>query len=173
MSSMRTERLKEVIREESAQAILHDLVDPRIGFCTVTRVDLTNDLSYCTIHVSVLGSDAEKRTTMAGLTNARGLIQARIAKRMKTRTTPHVTIELDESIEKSFSVISKIQEARATDTDAGKDTATAEDPDDEKDIDDDVEDVEDVADDDEEEEKDDDEKEDDAGDDDVKPGKKK
>ena len=121
--NLRNERLKEVIREESAEVILQQLTDPRIGFCTITRVDLTNDLSYCTIHVSVLGDEGVKSRTMHGLTDARGLIQARIAKRMKTRTTPHVTIELDESIEKSFSVISKIKEARASDPDGGKSTA--------------------------------------------------
>ena len=46
---LRNERLKEVIREEAAETILHDLTDPRLGFCTVTRIELTNDLSYCTI----------------------------------------------------------------------------------------------------------------------------
>lgn len=133
--SVRNERLKEVIREESAEVILQHLTDPRIGFCTVTRVDLTNDLAYCTIYVSVFGDEAAKSRTMHGLKDARGLLQKRIAKRMKTRTTPHVNIELDESIEKSFSVISKIKEARASDPDGGKSTAEvpAENPDDEDD----------------------------------------
>jgi ribosome-binding factor A len=116
---MRNERLKEVIREEAAQTILHDLTDPRIGFCTVTHVELTNDMSYCTIHVSVMGDEGVKSRTMHGLKAARGLIQSRIAKRLKTRTTPHVTIELDESIEKSFAVLNKIKEARQTDSDGG------------------------------------------------------
>jgi ribosome-binding factor A len=123
--SMRNERLKEVIREEAAQTITQDLTDPRIGFCTVTRVELTNDMSYCTIHVSVMGDEGVKSRTMHGLKAARGLIQARIAKRLKTRTTPHVTIELDESIEKSFAVLSKIKEARQTDTDGGLESPPA------------------------------------------------
>jgi ribosome-binding factor A len=122
--SMRNERLKEVIREEAAETITQDLADPRLGFCTVTRVDLTADMSYCTIHVSVMGDDGVKSRTMHGLKAARGLIQARIAKRLKTRTTPHVTIELDESIEKSFAVLGKIKEARQTDSDGGKGDAS-------------------------------------------------
>jgi ribosome-binding factor A len=117
---VRNERLKEAIREEAAEVILHGLTDPRIGFCTVVRVDLTDDLSYCTVYVSVLGDEAVKSRTMHGLLAARGLIEARIARRLRTRTTPHLTIELDETIEQTFNIMSKIKEARASDSDGGK-----------------------------------------------------
>lgn len=116
----RNERLKEVIREEAAETITQGLADPRLGFCTVTRVTLTNDLSYCTVYVSVLGDEGVKSRTMHALQDARGLLQARIAKRMKTRTTPQVAIELDETIERSFDILNKIKQARASDPDAGK-----------------------------------------------------
>jgi ribosome-binding factor A len=130
--NVRNERLKEVIREEAAELILHHISDPRLGFCTVTKIDLTNDLAYCKIHVSVLGDAAVKSRTMKALQDARGLVQVHIAKRMKTRTTPHVTIELDESIEKQFNIMEKIREARASDSDGGKSTAEpARDADDE------------------------------------------
>src|SRR5689334_4254630 len=118
--SLRIERLKEVIREEAAETITQDLSDPRIGFCTVTKIELSGDLAYCTVHVSVIGSDGEKTRTLKALKSARGLIQAKIAKRLKTRTTPHVEIVLDESLEKSFGVLEKIKQARASDSDGGK-----------------------------------------------------
>ena len=118
--TIRNERLKEVIREEAAELLLHGISDPRLGFCTVTRVELTNDLAYCKIHVSVLGEEGVKSRTMKALGDARGLIQSHIARRMKTRTTPHVTVELDESIERSFTILNKIKEARASDPDGGK-----------------------------------------------------
>ncbi|HLX60116.1 MAG TPA: 30S ribosome-binding factor RbfA [Planctomycetota bacterium] len=120
---LRIERLKELIRETAAEVILHELTDPRIGFCTVTQVQLADDLSHCTIHVSVLGDDKVKALTMHGLQNARGVIQRRIAGQMKTRTTPHVKLELDESIEKNFAVMAKIKQARESDSDAGKGSA--------------------------------------------------
>jgi ribosome-binding factor A len=120
--SIRIERLKEMIREDSAELITSHLNDPRIGFCTVTKVDLTNDLAFATIYVSVFGDEAQKRTTLRGLQDARGLIQRHIATRMRTRTTPHVDIKLDESIEKTFHIFEKIREARASDADGGKST---------------------------------------------------
>ena len=124
--SVRNERLKEAIREEAAELILHDLSDPRLGFCTVTQVELTRDMSYCTIHVSVMGDDGVKSRTIRALNDARGLFQAHIGKRIKTRTTPRVTIELDETIERAFDVMTKIKAARASDSDAGKSTETPE-----------------------------------------------
>ena len=125
--SLRNEKLREVIREEAAEMILHELSDPRLGFCTVTGVELTADLSYCTIYVSVLGEAGVKSRTMHALNDAKGLIQSRIGKRMQTRTTPRVSIALDDSIERSFGVLEKIKEARATDSDGGK-PAPATDP---------------------------------------------
>jgi len=65
-------------------------------------LELANDFRTAPIHVSVFGDEGAKSKTMHGLKDARGLIQKRIAGQMKTRTTPHVTLELDESIEKTF-----------------------------------------------------------------------
>jgi ribosome-binding factor A len=118
--SLRNDKMKELIREEAAELILHGLTDPRLGFCTVTGVELTRDMSYCTIKVSVFGDDGVKSRTMHALKDASGLIQSHIGKRMRTRVTPRVTIELDDSIEKSFGVLEKIKEARSSDSDGGK-----------------------------------------------------
>jgi ribosome-binding factor A len=124
--SVRIERLKEVIHVEAAEMITSHLNDPRIGFCTVTRVELSDDLSHARIYVSVLGTEAQKRTTMRGLTDARGLIQRRIAARMQTRTTPHVDIFLDDSVDRTFQILEKIKEARASDPDRGLSTLEPE-----------------------------------------------
>ena len=117
---IRLERLKELIREVSAEFILHELSDPRIGFCTVTRVDLTQDLAHCIIHISILGDEVQKRTTLRGLADARGILQSHVAKHLRTRTTPLLEIRLDESIERTFDILDKIREARASDSDGGK-----------------------------------------------------
>jgi len=180
--SLRIERLKEVIREEAAETITQDLADPRIGFCTVTRIELTGDLAYCTVHVSVIGTAGVKSRTLKALKSARGLIQAKIAKRLKTRTTPHVEIVLDESMEKAFGVLEKIKQARASDSDGGKTDMSADtsaevdsgDEDEEEDFDDEDEDEDDDGDDDDDDDDDDDEEEEEEGDEaSEKPKRKK
>ncbi len=118
--SVRIERLKEVIREVASKVILQELHDPRIGFCTVTRVDLSRDLKYSTVHISILGSEEEKRTTLRGLREARGVVQSRVAGAMHTRVTPQIEIELDESVERSIHIMDLIKKARASDPDGGK-----------------------------------------------------
>ncbi len=183
--SLRIERLKEVIREEAAETITQDLSDPRLGFCTVTKIELTGDLAYCKVYVSVIGTAGVKSRTLKALQSARGLIQAKIAKRLKTRTTPHVDILLDESLEKSFGVLEKIKQARATDSDGGKDmnALTAahagdedEDFDDEEEEDEDGEDEDDEDFDDDDDDDDDEEEEEEEGDEEgsaKKPSKRK
>jgi ribosome-binding factor A len=122
MPTRKVERLKERIRERASAFILYDLSDPRIGFVTITEVDLAGDLSFAKIHVSVLGDDAQVRNTMRGLQDARGLIQRHVAAGMQTRVTPHIEIVLDERIAKTFHILEVIKEARASDMDGGKGT---------------------------------------------------
>ncbi len=128
MARVRIERLKAMIHEVASRTILYDLNDPRIGFVTVTGVSLTEDLERATIKISVYGTPADKRTTMRGLSAARGYLQTVIAKCMRTRTTPRVSFELDESIERAFEIERKIKEARASDPDGGKSAPGASEP---------------------------------------------
>ena len=73
--SRRTDRLGEEIREEVARMIGAELKDPRIGFVTVTRVDLAPDLRNARIHVGVLGDAAQRTKTLTGLRQASGFLR--------------------------------------------------------------------------------------------------
>ena len=105
-------RIARAIKQEAARVLIEEARDPRIGFVTVTRVKLSGDLSRAVILVSVMGTDAQKRTTMRGLDGARGFVQTAIARILKTRTTPHITFELDESIERSILFADMLKEIR-------------------------------------------------------------
>lgn len=91
-------RVNEAIREVVADALATGLKDPRIGFVTVTGVDTSADLRNCRVFVSVLGSEAEREATLAGLASAKGLLQGRIGSELGLKRTPELRFEYDESI---------------------------------------------------------------------------
>ena len=92
--------MNEAIREILASAIATDLKDPRIGFVTVTDVDTSPDLRAARVYVSVLGSDQERESSLAGLRSSHGVLQAKIASGMRMKRTPTLTFEYDETVER-------------------------------------------------------------------------
>ena len=96
--SRRTQRLSEEIREEVAR-IIPTLKDPRVGFVTVTRTDMTPDLRSVRVHIGVL-CDAHQRTrTLQGLAQAAGFIRRELGRRLRIRHTPEVSFQYDEGLD--------------------------------------------------------------------------
>ena len=110
--SRRLERIARMIKEETARVLLHDLSDPRMGFITVTSVKVSGDLSHALISVSVMGTEAQKRTCLQGLTGARGFVQNAVAGVLHTRTTPRIQFKLDESIDKAIEFADLLKQVR-------------------------------------------------------------
>ena len=96
--SKRVNRVAEQMKKELGEIILQKVKDPRIGFITVTDVELTGDLQNATIYISVLGNDSEKEGTLKGLDKAKGFIRSEIGKRMRLRVVPEIEFAFDESI---------------------------------------------------------------------------
>jgi ribosome-binding factor A len=90
----RTQRLAQEIREEVAEIIAR-LKDPRIGFVTVTRAEVTSDLSVAKVFVGVLGDEAARRKGIEGLRSAGGFVRRELGRRLRLRTTPEVRFEYD------------------------------------------------------------------------------
>jgi ribosome-binding factor A len=106
----RRERVREAIKEE-VSSIIHDkLKDPCIGFATVTRVELSPDLKYAKIYVSVLGKD--KAETFVALERAKGYVRRLLAQRLKMRFIPELLFKEDNSIEYSIYISKKIDELK-------------------------------------------------------------
>ena len=78
-----------------------DLKDPRIGLVTITAVDVSPDLREGTVYVSVLGNERRRNATLAGLTSAHGLLQARLAQELKLKRTPQLSFEYDPTVERA------------------------------------------------------------------------
>ena len=100
MSAMseRMRRVNESVRAVVAEAV-SELQDPRIGLVTITGVSVSPDLREGTVYVSVLGNEKKRRASLAGLASAHGLVQARLARELRLKRTPHLTFEYDPSVE--------------------------------------------------------------------------
>jgi len=114
MKSHRPERIAHVVREVVSDAIATKLSDPRIApFARVTRVDMSADLEYAKVWISVLGEEKVQRRTIAGLQSAAGLVQRMLAKDLTLRHCPRLSFHLDESIKRAAETIRLIDAAMA------------------------------------------------------------
>jgi len=95
----RVERVAQEIREEVARILGREIKDPRIGFVTVTRVELTPDLHLARVFVGVLGEAERRRKTMQGLQQAAGYVRRTLGHRLRLRFTPDVLFQYDEGLE--------------------------------------------------------------------------
>lgn len=95
---LRIEKLQELIRQEMSKIISNDIKDPRIGFVTVTGVEMTGDLREAKIFVSVMGSPDDVKTSLEGLNSALGFIRREIGQRIRLRFTPEISFALDTSL---------------------------------------------------------------------------
>jgi ribosome-binding factor A len=115
MAEHRIERLRQLIKSEFGSILQRDLKDPRIGFVSVTDVEVTNDYSHVKIFVSIFGDDEAKRLTMEGLESAKGFIRSELGQRIRLRYTPEVHIIADNSIERGsriFELLEKVKEGK-------------------------------------------------------------
>ena len=100
MSELRANRVAEQMKKELGDIIGRKIKDPRVGFVTVTDVEVTGDLQQAKVFISVLGENEQKQATLVGLAKAKGFIRSEIGKRIRLRKTPELFFEFDETIEK-------------------------------------------------------------------------
>lgn len=94
----RSERVGDLMREEIADILMHQAKDPRLGFITVTGVELSDDLRHAKVFVSIY-KEEERERTLRALERARGFIRSELGKRMRLRFIPEITFRLDRSVE--------------------------------------------------------------------------
>jgi ribosome-binding factor A len=96
----RAQRLSEEIKRDISGIIRNEIKDPRItSLLSITQVQVSNDLSYAKIFVSVLGDEGKRKETLEGLNKAKGFIKRELGKNLRQRVTPDITFYLDDSIE--------------------------------------------------------------------------
>jgi len=108
----RLPRVNETLREVLSAEIAA-LKDPRIGFVTVTGVEVSPDLRHAKVYVSVMGPAKERERTLAGLRAAHGHLQDRIAADVRIKHTPQLTFHYDESIDRGLRIESLLKRYEA------------------------------------------------------------
>ena len=105
MSERRQQRVAEEIQRRASQFIREELKDPRLGFLTITAVEVNSDLTHATLFVSVLGDEREQSDTMQALRSAKGLIKRDIGDWLQIRTVPEIVFKQDTSIERGTRIL--------------------------------------------------------------------
>jgi ribosome-binding factor A len=134
VSNRRNERLSQEIREDVAR-IVGQLKDPRIGFVTITRVDLTPDMRTAHVRVGILGGSADREKTLLGLRQAAGFVRRELGRRLHVRHTPEIAFHYDEGLDATDRVAQLLDEIRPAEAaadgeggeDGGDDPAAGED----------------------------------------------
>ena len=97
----RAKRVAELVREELGEILLREICDPRVGFVAVTRVEMSRDLRVAKVDVSLVGTEARRRTGMRGLESALPHIRMLLGRRLSLRRTPELVLRLDEGAQRS------------------------------------------------------------------------
>lgn len=118
MSSRRKERLNELIRREISKKIIAEVKDPRVGFVTVTKAEIYDDMTGADVFITVMEDDDQKiNETVKALNQMSGFFQKDLGEIMRTRLTPHICFKKDMGAEQTFGIDRLIKKARESDTD--------------------------------------------------------
>lgn len=120
MAKYRPNRLAETLKEEISQLIRVELKDPRLGFVTLTSVEVAGDLAHAKVYVSVLGTEDEGKTSLDVLNRAAGFVRCEIGKRIRLRHVPAIVFVYDPSIEHGAHIAKLLRDVGVSD-EAGKD----------------------------------------------------
>jgi ribosome-binding factor A len=104
--SRRTERLGSTIQKELAQIIMRELSDPRlVGMPSITRVQVSPDLSIADVYVTVMGSPGQQQAALNALRHSSGLMRTRLTKSLTLRVAPYIKFHLDVNLKKELEMM--------------------------------------------------------------------
>ena len=114
MQTTRTARLAQQLQQEIAMIIHQELKDPRLGFVTITRVDLSKDLTHAKVLFSCLGGEEERARSQEALDHSAGFIHSLIKKRFRLKVIPEFLFRYDESIAASIALSDTLDRLKQT-----------------------------------------------------------
>lgn len=127
MAKQRTDRLNSLLKEVISEVIRRDVNNPHVNeLLTITRVDITRDLHFAKVYVSVIGTAEKKAETLSALKDAAGFIAIQSSRKVVMRYFPSLTFILDDSVEKHMRIEELLHKIN-TEKQARKETSTDDD----------------------------------------------
>ncbi|MGO1470329.1 MAG: 30S ribosome-binding factor RbfA [Tissierella sp.] len=120
MNNKRIKRISEEVKKALSEVLYNGLKDPRVtNMTTITDVEVTKDLSYANIYISVLGDEKEKNDSLEGLKSAKGFIRSQIGRMVDLRHVPEPVFHLDETLEHASHITELIKKVKNEDNNRG------------------------------------------------------
>ncbi|HHY46682.1 MAG TPA: 30S ribosome-binding factor RbfA [Firmicutes bacterium] len=110
MARLRADRLAQLIRDEVSDILQRGLKDPRLGFVSVTDVEVSGDLSHAKVFVSLMGTEEEEAASLQALESATGFIRTELARRIRLRRVPEIVFKPDRSIARGARIFQLLSE---------------------------------------------------------------
>jgi ribosome-binding factor A len=115
VKQQRQARIDSEIQKALAKIISEDLKDPRLGFVTVVRCEITQDMRFCKVFVSIIGDRHVARQSMDALTNSARFLRGELGHAIDIRYTPELTFVEDRSTEKAIALSQTLERAKVID----------------------------------------------------------
>ncbi|MFQ5899938.1 MAG: 30S ribosome-binding factor RbfA [Thermodesulfobacteriota bacterium] len=112
MAFKRADRMGEVIKRDISLILLNEIEDPQMGFLTITKVKMSDDLRIARIYYSILGGEKEKKNTQESLERTKGFVRRTLGKRLRIRYVPELIFRFDDSLEYGSRIESLINELK-------------------------------------------------------------
>ncbi len=115
----RTGRLAETIKKEVSDILRNNVKDPRVGFVTITDVEVSGDKRHAKVYFSVMGDQQDRKSTQRALSSASGFIRNELGQRLTLRYTPELEFYLDESLDEGIKIQQLLQKVHESDKERG------------------------------------------------------
>ncbi|MFW6074303.1 MAG: 30S ribosome-binding factor RbfA [Chloroflexota bacterium] len=117
MSARRQRQVASILRRELSDIIQQEMKDPRLGFVSITRVEVSPDAGHARVFVSIFGSEEDRTAGIEALEGAKGFIRHQLAPKIKLRTIPRLSFVLDHSLEHAENISRLLDELDTSDDD--------------------------------------------------------
>jgi ribosome-binding factor A len=125
MQGLRTDRLARQLQQEVALILQREVKDPRLGFVTITRVEVSRDMRYAKVYFSCLGGTAERAASEEALQSSSGYIHQLVKSRLHIRIIPTLSFRYDPAIEQTITLTQAFERSRQQPTSKPTDTPAA------------------------------------------------